>query len=116
MAEVKTKTQTYTFTDPSETIDILYQLSLTETSLATTLCNYGIALAGLINIPFGITATIISGFYAGKINDAQKFYTQIAKDLKDGVESEITVTQEWIGTYQGMNKQYVYKAKQPTRS
>lgn len=79
-----------------------------------------LSIAGLFNISLGITSAVFNGTVISRANfllKCERIYTnaiELLLEHDDGSSINyvpyVTVVHDFLGTYQGKNKQYVYKA------
>lgn len=82
--------------------------------------NFYTNVLALFNLQLGIIATCMgmsASEAASQLEACEDFYTELEEDFASNSElKSVTVTQTFKGTYQGKNKEYVYKGQTPERT
>lgn len=91
-----------------------------QNDTAKDIFNMLLSIAGLFNIGIGITSSFFNGTVLSRsefLLKCERVYTgaiELLLEHNDGSSSNyvpyVTVVQTFVGTYQGKNKGYVYKA------
>lgn len=95
-----------------------------KSDTSRTLFGTLLGIAGLFNIGLGITSSCFNGATAGRaayLSRCETVYTGAIELLlehndpnKSGYVPYVRIAHDFLGTYQGSNKEYVYKATKVT--